>query len=175
MQPVPERGPPWFKMTLPLEKFRSCGPTLASLAPLFVAMALCWVVGREKDSAEFYPLSSFPMYSQFEERTYLAYLKSADGRPLPTVPTVDMVSSQLKKRYGDGLDDLKKQHKGSHFDWTVDQKRAAGVATLEYLRDTHAPQAFAGGKLKGLRLVDVRIYLKDGRIVREEQEIAQLD
>lgn len=156
-------------------KASACGRSLAVLAPMFIAMAVCWVAGREKDSAEFYPLSSFPMYSKFEERTYLTYLKSASGETLATVPTVSMVSSQLKKRYGDGLEDLKKEHKGSHFDWTVEQKRPAGLATLEYLRDTHAPKAFADGKLKGVRLIDVRIYLKDGKLVRDEQEIAQLD
>lgn len=162
-------------MSILTDRLPAWGRNLAVLTPMFLAMAVCWVAGREDDSAEFYPLSSFPMYSKFEERTYLTYLKSAAGEPLPTVPTVSMVSSQLKKRYGDALEDLKKQHKGSHFDWTVEQKRPAGLATLEYLRDTHAPKAFAGGGLKGLKLVDVRIFLKDGKLVREEQEIAQLD
>ncbi len=151
---------------------------LAALTPLFVAMLLCWVVGRNDkgdEDAEFYPLSSFPMYSKFDARTYLTYLKTADGTPLATVPAVNMVASQLKKRYGDELDDLKKQHKGSHFDWTVEQKRPAGLATLQYLRDTHSPGSFADGKLKGVRLIDVRLFLKDGKIAREEQEIARLD
>jgi len=151
---------------------------LTSLTPLIVAMLLCWVVGRsekgDKD-AEFYPLSSFPMYSKFDDKTYLTYLKASDGTPLGTVPAVNMVASQLKKRYGDELDDLKKQHKGSHFDWSVEQKGPAGLATLQYLRDTHSPGSFAEGKLKGVRLIDVRLFLKDGRITREEQEVAQLD
>ncbi|MCB1078084.1 MAG: hypothetical protein KDM64_09690 [Verrucomicrobiae bacterium] len=162
-------------MTKPNSSVSAWGRSLLALAPMFLAMGICWVADRRGDSAEFYPLSSFPMYSKFDARTYVAYLKSADGQPLPTVPTVSMVSSQLKKRYGDALDDLKKDYKGSHFDWTVEQKKAAGLATLVYLRDTHAPGAFANGKLKGVKLVDVRIYLKDGKLIREEQEIAQLD
>ncbi|NNE94026.1 MAG: hypothetical protein HKN23_20440, partial [Verrucomicrobiales bacterium] len=51
---------------------------------------------------EFYPLSSFPMYSKFDERTYYTYLRSADGEELPTMPTIRMYASDLKKRYGDG-------------------------------------------------------------------------
>lgn len=135
---------------------------------MFIAMAACYAAG------EFYPLSSFPMYSKFDDRTYLVYLKSAGGETLGTVPTVNMVASQLKKQYGDDLEDLKKQFKGSHFDWSVDQKRIAGEATLVYLRDVFAPQAFAGGQLDGLRLVDVRVFREGNRIVTREEEVAQL-
>ena len=141
---------------------------------MFVAMALCWVVGRDGTRAEFYPLSSFPMYSKFDDRSYLVYLKSAEGEPLPTVPTVSVFSTELKKQYGDDLDDLKEQFKGSHFDWTVDQKRLAGEATLRYLRDVRSPAAFADHKLDGLRLVDVRIYRDGKKIVTREDEVAQL-
>jgi hypothetical protein len=135
---------------------------------MLIAMGLCWVAG------EFYPLSSFPMYSKFDDRTYLVYLKSAAGEPLPTVATVSMVTSQLKKRYGAELDELKEKYKGSHYDWTVEQKREAGENTLAYLRDTFAPQAFADGKLDGVRLVDVRIRRTAAGLEKTEQEVATL-
>lgn len=141
---------------------------------MFIAMALCWVVGRDGDRAEFYPLSSFPMYSKFDDRSYLVYLKSAEGKPLPTVPTVSVFSTELKKQYGDDLNDLKKQFKGSHFDWTIEQKRLAGEATLRYLRDVRSPAAFSEGKLEGVKLVDLRIYREGGKIVTREDEVAQL-
>jgi len=154
-------------MTSPGNASKFCCSRLLALTPMFVAMAVCYAVG------EFYPFSSFPMYSKFDDRTYLVILRDADGNDLPTRPTVKMVSSQLKKRYGDELEDLKKKYKGSHFDWTVDQKREAGEATLDYLRNTFAPRAFARGKLDGLRFVDVRITLEDGQLVRREEEVAQ--
>lgn len=157
--------PPLLARFLPLlPRLRAAGV----LGPMFAAIAACWV------AEEFYPLSSFPMYSKFDDRTYLVYLKDAGGEPLPTVGAVNMVSSQLKKRYGDELEALKRDHKGSHFDWTAEQKRPAGEATLRYLRDIHTPRAFADGRLDGLRLVDVRVYLEDNKPVTAEEEIAVL-
>ena len=151
------------------EKMISGFSRLGVLIPMFVAMAVCYAVG------EFYPFSSFPMYSKFDDRTYLVYLKSADGEVLPTAPTLKgMVSSQLKKRYGAELAALKKTHKGSPFDWTAEQKREAGEATLAYLRNIRAPKAFSRGKLDGLRLIDVRITLENGELVKREEEVAQL-
>lgn len=143
--------------------------SLTFLTPLFVAMGLCWIAG------EFYPFSSFPMYSKFDDRTYLVYLKSADGEPLPTVETISMVSSQLKKRYGAELHELKPVYGGSHYDWTTEQKRAAGEQTLAYLRDTFAPAAFADGALDGLLLVDVRLEIRDGKLETSEATIARLN
>ena len=69
----------------------TCRASLVALIPMLIAMGLCWIAG------EFYPLSSFPMYSKFDDRTYLVYLKSEAGEALPTVPTISMVASQLKK------------------------------------------------------------------------------
>jgi hypothetical protein len=136
---------------------------------MFLAMGICYLAG------EFYPLSSFPMYSKFDDRTYLVYLKNSGGSPLPTVPTISMVSSQLKKRYGAELEVLKEKHKGSHFDWSVEQRREAGDLTLKYLEDTFAPQAFEGGKLDGVRLIDVRIRMEDGKLTKTEQMVGQLN
>ena len=119
---------------------------------------------------EFYPLSSFPMYSKFDERTYLTYLRGPDGKALGTVPAVGMYSSQLKKRYGAELNDLKEKYKGSHYDWSIEQKTEAGRATLEWLkteRETKLPE--------NVELVDLRIFLKNGEIVREEQVVAKFN
>ena len=151
-----------------MSRISACRATLLALIPMLIAMGLCWVAG------EFYPLSSFPMYSKFDDRTYLVYLKSEAGEPLPTVPSISMVASQLKKRYGAELAELKEKYKGSHFDWTVEQKREAGEKTLAYLRDTFAPQAFADGKLDGVRLVDVRIRRTATGLEKTEQEVASL-
>ena len=142
---------------------------ISALTPLFAAMALCYVAG------EFYPFSSFPMYSKFDDRTYLVYLRSPDGAPLPTVPAMGLASSALKKRYGDALQDLKKKHKGSHYDWPAEWKTEAGEATLAYLRKTFNPGAFAGDKLKGARLVDLRIRMEDGKLEETEEVVATVD
>ena len=152
-----------------LDRILSCGRSLIVLTPMVLAMAACYL------AKEFYPLSSFPMYSKFDDRTYLAYVKSAEGNPLATVPTFHLVASaELKKAYGNELEKLKKQYKGSHFDWSVEQKRAAGEATLAYLRDTRSPEAFKDDKLAGLQLVDLRIFLVNGKLTTSEEVVAQL-
>ena len=147
-----------------------CCRGLLAVIPMLVAIVACYF------AKEFYPLSSFPMYSKFEPRTYLVYLASADGQPLPTNGTINMESSALKKRYGIELNrpEMKARQKGSHFDWTAEQKRPAGEATLAYLRETFAPQAFAEGQLDGLRLIDVRIRRENGKLEVTEEEVARL-
>ncbi len=154
----------WFEAI----RWRRFSRSILRLSPLGVITAVAWV------TQEFYPLSSFPMYSSFDDRTYLTYLQSPDGEPLATVTSVNMVSSQLKKRYGDGLEELDEQYKGSHFDWSAGQKRPAGLATIDYLRNVHAPAAFEGGELDGVRLIDVRLFLEEGKLVRQEEPIAEV-
>lgn len=139
-----------------------------TLCPLVIAMIACYASG------EFYPLSSFPMYSKFDDRTYLVYLKSPDGEALPTIRSLSMPSSQLKKRYGAELKELKSELKGSHFDWSKEQKQKAGEATLQYLNDTFSPGSFANRKLKGAQLIDVRIRRTNGKLVVTEEPIATI-
>ena len=131
--------------------------------PFVLVIAVSYAVG------EFYPLSSFPMYSKFDDRTYYTYLRSEEGEQLPTVGTAKMYSSQLKKRYGDALKDLKKKYKGSHFDWSQEQKTEAGMATLDWLtgdRKVKIPP--------GTELVDERIFLRDGKLVHEKEIIGKV-
>ncbi|NNE90805.1 MAG: hypothetical protein HKN23_04090, partial [Verrucomicrobiales bacterium] len=94
----------------------------------------------------------------------------ADGEELPTMPTIRMYASDLKKRYGDGLKDLKKKYKGSHFDWSTEQKTEAGDATLAWLRDERKIEL-----PPGTELVDVRIYLRDGKLVEEAETVGKVD
>ncbi len=135
-----------------------------SFLPFFVIIAICYF------TEEFYPLSSFPMYSKFDDRTYITYLRDAEGNELPTVATVNMYASQLKKRYGDELADLKKDHKGSHFDWDTSIKSKAGEDTLEWLKTEHKAVL-----ADGIEIVDLRIFLRDGKIVREESVVGKVD
>lgn len=150
-------------------KSRSALRRLLSVAPLFAAMAVCYAAG------EFYPFSAFPMYSKFDDRTYLVYLRDAEGKPLPTIPVMGMPSSAMKKRYGAELKELKDRFKGSHYDWPVEQKTAAGKATLAYLRNTFNPEAFDGGRLKGAQLVDLRIRLEKGKLKQTEEVVGVVD
>lgn len=139
------------------------------LAPLMAAVLLCYLI------QDFYPLSHFPMYSKFDDRTYYVYLRGEDGEPIAAVPNFNIYTSDLKKHYSRDLKALKKKFKGSHFDWTAEQKWPAGMATLEYLKNERAPKVFANGKWQGLSLIDVRIKRgADGRLEKHELVVGQL-
>lgn len=132
-----------------------------SFLPFFLVMAIGYA------TKEFYPLSSFPMYSKFDNRTYVAYLKDGDGNDLATVESTNSFSSQVKKRYGAELKKLKNKYKGSHFDWTAEQKTEAGNATLQWLKENRKVPEKA-------QLVDLRIHLVDGKIVRVEDIVGTI-
>lgn len=140
-----------------------------TLTPLVVAVAACYWL------QDFYPLSHFPMYSKFDDRTYYVYLRGKDGEPLAAVPNFNIYTSDLKKHYGRDLKDLKKKYKGSHFDWTEAQKWEAGMATLAYLKNDRSPAAFKDDSMQGLILVDVRIRRgEDGRIEKREDVVGRI-
>jgi len=139
------------------------------LAPMAVAVALCYWF------QDFYPLSHFPMYSQFDDRTYYVYLKGKDGEAIATRTNFRIYTSDLKKHYGRDLKVLKKELKGSHFDWTEAQKWKAGMATLEYLKNERSPKAFANGAMEGLTLIDVRIHrAADGKLEKREDVVGRI-
>ncbi|MCF6312853.1 MAG: hypothetical protein L3J39_10425 [Verrucomicrobiales bacterium] len=140
------------------------------LLPMLVAIALCYVF------EDFYPLSHFPMYSKFDERTYYVYLRDKQGEPVAAVPHFNIYTSDLKKHYGRDLKALKKKLKGSHFDWSAEQKWSAGMETLAYLKNERSPKAFEGEKWQGLALIDVRIRRgEDGKLERSEQVVGVME
>ena len=134
-----------------------------------VAVALCYCF------QDFYPLSHFPMYSKFDERTYYVYLRGKNGKAIASVPNFHIYTSDLKKHYGRDLKALKEHLKGSHFDWTEAQKWKAGMATLEYLKNKRSPEAFANGAMEGLTLIDVRIRRgEDGKLEKREDVVGRV-
>lgn len=135
---------------------------ILSFFPFVLVIAACYF------TEEFYPLSSFPMYSKFDDRTYICYLRDADGNELPTVKSTGIYASALKKRYGAELGDLKKdkKYKGSHYDWSTERKTEAGIEALKYLEEF--------GKVPpNVQLVDRRIFIHEGKMKIEESVVGK--
>ena len=142
---------------------------LLLLTPMVAAVVLCYWI------QDFYPLSHFPMYSKFDERTYYVYLQGADGEAIAAVPEFNIYTSDLKKHYGRDLNKLKKNIKGSHFDWGQEQKWVAGMATLDYLKNERSQAAFKEGRMDGLMLIDVRIQRgDDGKLEKIESVVGRV-
>lgn len=135
------------------------------LLPMCVVTAVAYATG------EWYPLSSFPMYSKFDERTYYVYLANRDGEPVPTV-RYQIVASELKKQYGIELKKLEEKHGGSSYDFDAQKLRAAGATTMKWLRTSWVPDRAAdqmdGARESGLKLVEVRVFLEDGEFRKRE-------
>ncbi|MEM7147479.1 MAG: hypothetical protein AAF591_20350 [Verrucomicrobiota bacterium] len=127
------------------------------------------------EDAEFYPLSSFPMYSSFAPHTNLVFITDADDQPLPTYPTFGVVSSALKKSYAAKLNDIKAELELPTYRMTPDQKKPAGDALLLELKESVAPAAFKDNALPHIKLYEIIIKRDDsGKITRTEQFITEL-
>ncbi|CAN5455271.1 hypothetical protein BH23VER1_BH23VER1_00200 [soil metagenome] len=111
--------------------------------------------------AEFYPLSSFPMYSRFSGNPVVVYVADAEGEPLPALTGFGVRTSVLKKYYDGELRRLKRETGVLLSEMTPEQKRPAGDATLRHLVDNLASSSAARAG-EGLTLHEVTIGFGEG-------------
>lgn len=126
--------------------------------------------------AEFYPLSSFPMYSTFSETPFLVYITNAAGEKVPIDTALKTHASELKKTYEVRLKEQKKQAglDGKLTDVPMELKTAAGRATLELLKSRPPVQEYlATLPDKTLRLHEVVLSAGDDGIKRREVIVAE--
>lgn len=132
--------------------------------------------GRESmKAAEFYPFSSFPMYSRFSDRPIYVYVSDAEDRPIAALTEFGTLSSELKKHYDARLREVKETTGVNLRAMSPEDKRPAGTATLRHLRDHLAPEAFAPGTPeRRLRLHEVTIRFENGRVVTDDVVVGEL-
>ena len=141
-------------------------------ASLVVWFTLASVVIREQ-----YPISHFPMYSGFEDRTWFLYFKDADGEPLQAKRAFKNTVARCKKRYGSLRDDYVEETGTPHDKLSDADHAEIGGRLIEELK-RKAPE-----KVKKKRefdkvfnapvtLVRVEIQYGDGEFSRVEKDIA---
>lgn len=156
--PYPENSIPWWKK-------------LYQLIPLKVMLVLviwCTLV------KEHYPFSHFPMYSKFKTTTYYVYLADKDNKPIPMLKVTGMLTSLLKKINDHELRRHKKQIGKRIADFSWEDRRGPGEATLQFVfknMSSGAKQQVA--PLRPIRLHHVNLQLIDGIIVETDKEIAR--
>lgn len=133
--------------------------------------------GLDRDAmkqAEFYPFSSFPMYSRFSPNPNYVYLTDAENRPLAAQNEFGALSSELKKFYDARLREIHAESGVSLSRMSIEQKRPAGEATLRHLMAS-APDRDRMLAHDRLRLHEVIIrFDADDEIVREDLVIAEV-
>jgi len=144
-----------------------------------VLIALSWF------AKEFYPLSHYPMYSNFTSFDYVIFIADENGKPLPIEHVSHGIrTARIKKHFNGGLNATREEIREiegsapSQRNMTTAQKYPAGMATLEFLRDNllSLEDSSRIKPYKGLQLYQIGIYYENGEIVRTEPEfIAAID
>ena len=131
-----------------------------------------WGMTEDKvRKAEFYPFSSFSMYSDFSDSTYYIWLADQDGKPFPARALNsrgNISTSQIKKIYARKLDVLKNSRKDKGLPQKADLaalKHEAGMDALRTLRQSMVSPDFEQ-RHPGLRLTfhEVTVSLDNARI-----------
>ncbi len=137
-------------------------------------------LAHDKDmvkKAEFYPLSSFPMYSTFSDSPFLVFVTDSAGQKVAIDTALKTHASELKKTYEVRLKQLKKKADldGRVTDIPMELKTEAGRETLELLKARPTVQEYlATLPDQTLRLHEVVLTAGDDGIERREQIVAEL-
>lgn len=127
--------------------------------------------------AEFYPLSSFSMYSTFSESPFLVFITDSQGRKVAIDTSLKTHASELKKTYEVRLKNLKKKADldGRLTDIPMELKAEAGRDTLELLKARPAVKEYLATQTDPvLQLHEIVLTSEDDGIGKREQKIAEL-
>jgi len=136
----------------------------------FPPLSLGYGLGKESiKDAEFYPLSSFPMYSRFSSRPIYVYLTGSDGKPLPSFTRFGILSSELKKIYDRHLRVEKKRTGTGLSKMSLAEKRPAAIATLRQVRDRTVTLPEGGVRLHEVALT----FDASGKVVETDLVVGE--
>ena len=140
------------------------------IASGFVASLLCFLViqgepfsvklGLTKDtvkSAEFYPFSSFSMYSKFSSKPIYLYLTTADDELIACHTRLGVLSSEIKKIYDKELRVVGKREKTAISKLSQELKSEAGIITLDAIRAKVGEERISGEGIGEIKLYEVVI------------------
>ena len=130
---------------------------------LLTFTVLCLVIGEQ------YPFSSFPMYSSFSHDTYYIYLADRFDRPIAAQLKLGVSTTRMKKIYDSQLRKDARLLKKPIREMSASDRANAADYLLSYLRKVPRAKTL----LPGLRIYDVGLFLKEGRIEKESRLVLQ--
>ncbi|MBP7949882.1 MAG: hypothetical protein KA004_09525 [Verrucomicrobiales bacterium] len=131
-------------------------------------LSVRWASAQDLDAyqCEFYPLSSFPMYSGFADTEIFVFLTDDQNQPIRLHDMDNCQASALKKNYKGALTKLKQRRKlkGSVHDLPANIKEIAGKWVLHDILTNRSPQWAQANPHKTITLQEGIIRLEDGEI-----------
>lgn len=125
--------------------------------------------------AEFYPFSSFPMYSKFSANPSYLYVTDTAEEPIACQSRLGVRASVIKKIYDKEVRIVGKREDTSISKLAQPFKQEAGLATLRVLRNDVAKERIAADSIGPLRLHEVIIRRgSDGKIEETTTFVGQL-
>jgi len=122
---------------------------------------------------ENFPFTHYPMYSTFDDQTYYVWVADKDGNPFAIQKLTTLRTGRIKKVYNSGLLEAREEEKTPEGkprkrDLTLEQRRPAAEATLEWLVESSPPEALAEFKrLSPIRLYQTNIRIKGDKVVED--------
>jgi hypothetical protein len=127
--------------------------------------------------AEFYPFSSFSMYSTFSETPFLVFVTDGTGQKIAIDTALKTHASELKKTYEVRLKALKKRAflDGRLTDVPMELKAEAGRDTLELLKARPTVQDYLATQTdQTLQLHEVVLAAGEEGLEKQELKVAEL-
>ncbi|MFM7182865.1 MAG: hypothetical protein ACKO2G_15585 [Verrucomicrobiales bacterium] len=142
----------------------------------FFGVALLW------GAKEFYPLSHFPMYSNFGQYDYVVFISDQNGKPLPLEAlTAGVRTAKLKKKFDGELGKVQKEigkrtgSRPKERNMTAEQMAPAGKIALEWIMPRLEELRSLPPDVTGVQLRHVGISYENGKIaVTEPRLLAEL-
>ena len=117
---------------------------------------------EQLETAEFYPLSSFRMYSKFSPKPNYVYITDGEDKPIAHQRFgKSVLSSAMKKDFDRRLRKIKAETGIAMRDMTPEIKWPAGNETLQQVVDMSDPGNVEKIGAKTLRLYEVALRLKE--------------
>ncbi len=121
---------------------------------------------------EWYPISNFPMYSNFGNSTYFVYITDSQDKPIPLKLEFGFHAAFLKKAYNSRL---KKFSDRENIKQNINKQVKAGEELLQYIVSEINPKVNNYTEYQKLKLWKVIISIKNGQIVKKRKLIAELE
>jgi len=131
------------------------------VAALVVALLL---IGEQ------FPFSYFPMYSSFDPRADYYYVADGAGQPVACVPAFGTSTANVKKMYRTRLRALLAPRGAAEEAATPEERRIAGEAMIDYLRQLGAARR-AAVPAGPVRLMHVEVTRSAGGEIRRHETL----